>query len=95
MSDEAWALRFLREDGVLVQPDYFFDLRLGATLVVSLLTPPNRGVATLIRKGQSVTSAAPQFRRTTTLETRCNRWSPCRSPRRSRRPRLGNCPTRR
>jgi hypothetical protein len=25
---------------VLVQPGYFFDLRLGATLVVSLLTPP-------------------------------------------------------
>lgn len=40
VSDEAWALRLLREDGVLVQPGYFFDLRLGATLVVSLLTPP-------------------------------------------------------
>ena len=40
MSDEAWALRLLCEDGVLVQPGYFFDLRLGATLVVSLLVPP-------------------------------------------------------
>jgi alanine-synthesizing transaminase len=40
MSDEEWALRFLREAGVLVQPGYFFDLRMGATLVVSLLAPP-------------------------------------------------------
>lgn len=40
MSDEAWALRLLGEHGVLVQPGYFFDLRMGATLVVSLLTPP-------------------------------------------------------
>ena len=39
-SDEDWALRLLREHGVLVQPGYFFDLRLGATLVVSLLPPP-------------------------------------------------------
>jgi hypothetical protein len=40
MSDEAWALHLLREQGVLVQPGYFFDLSLGATLVVSLLGPP-------------------------------------------------------
>jgi len=37
-SDEEWALFLLREHGVLVQPGYFFDLRLGATLVLSLLT---------------------------------------------------------
>jgi Aspartate/tyrosine/aromatic aminotransferase len=51
MSDEEWALRLLREDGVLVQPGYFFDLRLRATLVVSLLTPPatfDRGVACVL-----------------------------------------------
>jgi len=51
MSDEEWALRLLCEDGVLVQPGYFFDLRLGATLVVSLLTPPatfDRGTACLL-----------------------------------------------
>ena len=51
MSDEEWALRLLRDDGVLVQPGYFFDLRLGATLVVSLLTPPatfDRGVACIL-----------------------------------------------
>lgn len=40
MSDEAWALRLLQEQGVLVQPGYFFDLSMGATLVLSLLTPP-------------------------------------------------------
>lgn len=40
MSDEAWALRLLREHGVLVQPGYFFDLGLGANLVLSLLVPP-------------------------------------------------------
>lgn len=39
MSDEEWALRLLREYGVLVQPGYFFDLHMGATLVVSLLVP--------------------------------------------------------
>jgi alanine-synthesizing transaminase len=40
VSDEEWTLRLVREAGVLVQPGYFFDLRMGATLVVSLLTPP-------------------------------------------------------
>jgi alanine-synthesizing transaminase len=39
-SDEDWALYLVREHGVLVQPGYFFDLRMGATLVLSLLTPP-------------------------------------------------------
>lgn len=51
MSDEEWALHLVREHGVLVQPGYFFDLRLGATLVVSLLTPPvtfDRGVAYIL-----------------------------------------------
>jgi hypothetical protein len=33
-------VRLLEERDVLVQPGYFFDLRLGATLVLSLLTPP-------------------------------------------------------
>jgi hypothetical protein len=40
LSDEEWALRLLDEAGLLVQPGYFFDLRLGATLVLSLLPPP-------------------------------------------------------
>ncbi len=51
MSDEEWALHLLREHGVLVQPGYFFDLRPGATLVLSLLTPPatfDRGLACVL-----------------------------------------------
>jgi alanine-synthesizing transaminase len=51
VSDEEWALRMVREDGVLVQPGYFFDLHLGATLVVSLLAPPaifDHGVACIL-----------------------------------------------
>jgi aspartate/methionine/tyrosine aminotransferase len=41
LSDEDWALTLLASDDVLVQPGYFFDLTgLGATLVLSLLTPP-------------------------------------------------------
>jgi alanine-synthesizing transaminase len=40
MSDEEWALTLLDRDGVLVQPGYFFDLELGTTLVLSLLTHP-------------------------------------------------------
>jgi len=50
-NDEAWALELLREHGVLVQPGYFFDLRLGATLVLSLLPPPrifDPGIAALL-----------------------------------------------
>lgn len=37
--DEAWALRFLREAGVLVQPGWFYDLEGGPYVVVSLLPP--------------------------------------------------------
>ena len=37
MSDEAWASALLEQDGVLVQPGYFFDLTMGATLVLSLI----------------------------------------------------------
>jgi alanine-synthesizing transaminase len=53
-SDEEWALFLVREHGVLVQPGYFFDLRLGATLVLSLLTPP----ATFARGLDCVLTAA-------------------------------------
>ena len=51
VNDEEWAVRLLEERGVLVQPGYFFDLRLGATLVLSLLTPPaifDEGVTRLL-----------------------------------------------
>ena len=41
VSDEAWALALLEQDRVLLQPGYFFDLEgLGATVVLSLLSPP-------------------------------------------------------
>jgi alanine-synthesizing transaminase len=41
LDDEAWALLLLEEEGVLVQPGYFFDLAgLGVTLVLSLLPEP-------------------------------------------------------
>jgi aspartate/methionine/tyrosine aminotransferase len=39
-TDEAWATALLVEDGVLVHPGYFFDLRGGTFLVLSLLPPP-------------------------------------------------------
>jgi aspartate/methionine/tyrosine aminotransferase len=53
MSDEDWAIRLLEEDGVLVQPGYFFDLTLGTTLVLSLLPAPatfNEGVSRLLAR---------------------------------------------
>jgi len=37
-TDEAWALRLLEADGVLVQPGYFYDFEDEGWLVVSLLT---------------------------------------------------------
>lgn len=39
-SDEAWAASLASEAGVLVQPGYFFDLRGGTFLVLSLLPAP-------------------------------------------------------
>jgi alanine-synthesizing transaminase len=39
-SDEVWTAGLLDEAGVLVHPGYFFDLRGGTFLVVSLLPPP-------------------------------------------------------
>jgi len=40
-SDEAWAAELLARDGVLVHPGYFFDVRGGTYLVVSLLPRPD------------------------------------------------------
>lgn len=39
-SDEEWAATLITEDGVLTHPGYFFDLRGGTFLVVSLLPRP-------------------------------------------------------
>ena len=38
-SEEEWVLSLLTEDGVLVQPGFFFDFEREAFLVISLLTP--------------------------------------------------------
>lgn len=53
MSDEAWASTLLEKDGVLVQPGYFFDLAVGATLVLSLIVQEQvfaEGVARLLAR---------------------------------------------
>ena len=53
MSDEAWARTFLEQDSVLVQPGYFFDLTMGATLVLSLIVQEPvfaEGVARLLAR---------------------------------------------
>jgi aspartate/methionine/tyrosine aminotransferase len=52
-TDEAWAQALLVEDGVLVHPGYFFELRGGAFLVLSLLPPPDvfaEGVRRLVAR---------------------------------------------
>jgi alanine-synthesizing transaminase len=41
-SEEHWATTLLRDDGVAVQPGYFFDMASEAYAVVSLLTPPDK-----------------------------------------------------
>jgi aspartate/methionine/tyrosine aminotransferase len=41
-TDERWAIDLLEQDGVLVQPGYFYDLPLEAHLVLSLLPPEDR-----------------------------------------------------
>ena len=51
--EEAWALEFLRRDGVLVHPGYFFDFPSEAYLVVSLLVPPEtlaEGLARILER---------------------------------------------
>ncbi len=40
-SEEEWVLTLLQEDGVLVQPGFFFDFEAEGFLIVSLLTPPD------------------------------------------------------
>lgn len=41
ISEEAWVIRLLEEQGVIVQPGYFFDMASEAYVVVSLITPPD------------------------------------------------------
>ena len=52
-TDEEWSLELLREDGVLVQPGYFYDFAGEAYLVVSLLPTEavfDEGLARIVRR---------------------------------------------
>jgi hypothetical protein len=52
-TDEEWALVLLQEDGVLVQPGYFYDFTEEAVLVLSLLPEPaefRAGVARILAR---------------------------------------------
>jgi aspartate/methionine/tyrosine aminotransferase len=60
-SDEAWAAALLADDGVLVHPGYFFDMRGGAFLVVSLLPAPDvfaAGVARVLARCEQAAAVA-------------------------------------
>ena len=49
--DEAWALRLLQREGILVHPGYLFDMPAGAYLIASLLPDPEifaRGIQRVI-----------------------------------------------
>lgn len=48
-SEESWVLSFLSDDGVLVQPGYFYDFDREVFVVLSLLTPPARFAAGITR----------------------------------------------
>jgi aspartate/methionine/tyrosine aminotransferase len=53
MDEEAWVLTLLEQDRVLVQPGYFFELRSGTHIVLSLLTEPavlREGVVRLLAR---------------------------------------------
>ena len=53
LDDDGWALALLEEDGVLVQPGYFYDLTDGVFVVLSLITEPEsfaEGVARLVAR---------------------------------------------
>lgn len=53
-SEEEWALALLGEDGVLVQPGYFFDFPTRGLLVVSLLSRPDELAAGAARIAERV-----------------------------------------
>ncbi len=53
-SEEEWVLNLLTEDGVLVQPGFFFDFEREAFLVISLLTPEDvfrEGIRRILARG--------------------------------------------
>jgi aspartate/methionine/tyrosine aminotransferase len=52
-TEEEWAISFLEEDDVLVQPGYFYDFETEAFAVVSLLTKPEifrEGISRILRR---------------------------------------------
>ena len=56
-SEEEWVLSLLSEDGVLVQPGFFFDFEREAFLVISLLTPEDvfrEGVRRILARASAV-----------------------------------------
>jgi aspartate/methionine/tyrosine aminotransferase len=58
LDDDGWALTLLEEDGVLVQPGYFYDLSDAVYVVLSLITEPAvfaQGVARLARRVHALT----------------------------------------
>ncbi len=59
LSEEDWVLSLLEQDGVLVQPGYFFDFEREAYLVVSLLTEAEvfqTGIGALARRVAKLTA---------------------------------------
>lgn len=57
LGDEAWALALLEQDGVVVQPGWFFDFATEGQAVVSLITPPDvlaEGLTRLRRRIEEV-----------------------------------------
>lgn len=56
-SEEEWVIRLLAEDGVLVQPGFFFDFEREAFLVISLLTPQDvfrEGIRRILARASAV-----------------------------------------
>lgn len=52
-TDEEWAIAFLEQDSVLIQPGYFYDFEAGAFAVISLLTHPDtfsEGVSRILNR---------------------------------------------
>jgi alanine-synthesizing transaminase len=59
--DEAWAIRLIEEDGVLVHPGHFYDFQSESRVVISLICPPEvfeTGISRLIRRIETETYRA-------------------------------------
>ena len=56
-SEEEWVISLLSEDGVLVQPGFFFDFEREAFLVISLLTPEDvfrEGIRRILARASAI-----------------------------------------